>query len=56
MYYGECLTGKLIFKIKIYCKDWLENHALLKRLFIVESIVIPKNDHIIAEKSMLQSQ
>ena len=56
MYYSEFLTVKLIIKIKIYCKYWLENHALLERLFIVESIVIPKNDHIIAEKSILHSQ
>ena len=37
------------------CKYRLENHAPLKRLFIVESIVIPKSDHIIAEKSKVHS-
>ena len=38
------------------CKYWLENHAMLGKLFIVESIVIPKTGYIIAKKSKLDRQ
>ena len=56
MYWNEFLTWKSIFKVKMDCKHRLENHAMLGKLFIVESIVIPKKDYIIAEKSKLHSQ
>ena len=55
MYWSEYLAWKSIFKVKMDCKYRLENYTMLRKLFIVESIVIPKIDHIIAEKSKLHS-
>ena len=55
MYWSEYLAWKSIFKVKMDCKYRLENYAMLRKLFIVECIVIPKIDHIIAEKSKLHS-
>ena len=51
MYWSEFLKWKSISKVKIDCKYRLKNHAILRKLFIVESTVIPKRDYITAEKS-----
>lgn len=51
MYWSEFLKWKSISKVKIDCKYRLKNHAILRKLLIVESTVIPKIDYITAEKS-----
>ena len=49
IYWSELLKWKSISKVKIDCKYRLKNHAILRKLFIVESTVIPKIDYITAE-------
>ena len=51
IYWSELLKWKSISKVRIDCKYRLKNHTILRKLFIVEFIVIPKKDYIIAEKS-----